>query len=206
MSTYDLHQMINRLHAETDSRAVKAIYDEWASFYDEELDELGYLGPGMAAAIFEQYVSDKESLILDAGCGTGLVGQKLSERGYRNLHGCDYSEQMLAVADTTGSYKSLAKADFMYPLSIASDTYDGLISVGVMGPRIPLSTLDEFVRITRSEGIICLTTRLPWFEAATQSKIAALKEARKIDILALQQRAYMFAQNAEAMYCVLRVL
>ena len=36
-----------------------------------------------------------EVAILDMGCGTGLVGKFLAEKGFTNIHGIDLSKKML---------------------------------------------------------------------------------------------------------------
>ena len=45
--------------------------------------------------------------ILDMGCGTGLVGKFLAEKGFKNIHGIDISKKMLEKADIKGAYKKL---------------------------------------------------------------------------------------------------
>ncbi len=50
---------------------------------------------------------DRENKILDAGCGTGLVGIALKQKGYESVDGFDLSEEMIKVAAATGVYKSL---------------------------------------------------------------------------------------------------
>jgi predicted TPR repeat methyltransferase len=44
---------------------------------------------------------------LELACGTGLVGQALGEKGFRNIYGCDISEKMLEIAETKNIYRSL---------------------------------------------------------------------------------------------------
>ena len=52
-------------------------------------------------------ISDRTVEILDAGCGTGLVGIALLRCGYRHIDGFDLSEGMVAKARQTGAYRSL---------------------------------------------------------------------------------------------------
>jgi len=47
--------------------------------------------------------------VLDFGCGTGLVGQCLNQKGFRNVSGIDVSEKMLELAGQKNSYKQLDK-------------------------------------------------------------------------------------------------
>ena len=76
-----------------------AAYKEWADKYDTDLiDEMGYVAPVIAGKLLLKYVNDPAVEILDAGCGTGLVGAFLSENGYSNITGLDYSPEMLSQA------------------------------------------------------------------------------------------------------------
>ena len=49
--------------------------------------------------------------ILDAGCGTGLVGEALSVLGYDPVIGCDLSQGMLDHAARRGGYADLVTQD-----------------------------------------------------------------------------------------------
>ena len=50
---------------------------------------------------------DKDESILDAGAGTGLVGECLHQMGYRNLTAMDLSTGMLEVARRKNIYQAL---------------------------------------------------------------------------------------------------
>ena len=55
-------------------------YDQWAKDYDSELEKyFAYRGPQMATELFTRYVH-KEARILDAGAGTGIIGEILSKQ------------------------------------------------------------------------------------------------------------------------------
>ena len=47
------------------------------------------------ASLLNKHAIDKKINILDAGCGTGLVGKELKKYGYSNLTGVDFSQSML---------------------------------------------------------------------------------------------------------------
>jgi predicted TPR repeat methyltransferase len=65
-------------------------YDEWADSYDQDLiDEMGYVAPLVATQLFSKNIDDRSTLILDAGCGTGLVAEYLLRQGYKNIEGLD---------------------------------------------------------------------------------------------------------------------
>ncbi len=88
----------------TSKDELATVYGEWAEQYDTDLvDEMGYVAPVIASQLLQEYVDDLNARILDAGCGTGLVGEDLHQKGYHNLEGFDYSVQMLEKPKTKRS-------------------------------------------------------------------------------------------------------
>ena len=82
---------------------LKRKYDTWAANYDRDVESVGYRSPAMAAGLFGRYVPADAGEILDAGCGTGLLGDLLVPLGYRGLVGIDLSREMLARAEARGT-------------------------------------------------------------------------------------------------------
>lgn len=136
-------------------------YGEWAQRYDKDLvDDMGYVAPSIASQVLQGYVKDLNAKILDAGCGTGLVGENLYNKGYRNLEGLDYSAQMLERAKSKGVYTKLHQGDLTGRLDLPENSYEVIISVGTftcghVGPE----AFDELIRITKPGGHFCFTVR-----------------------------------------------
>src|SRR5690242_17029495 len=85
----------------SDPREVADRYDEWAQGYDDDLAAWSYQAPAVVA---ETVVSrhPEAGWALDVGCGTGLVGRALRERGFTGqLRGLDISQASLEVAQQT---------------------------------------------------------------------------------------------------------
>lgn len=57
-----------------DAAAIQRAYQDWADSYDAENLGKGYRLPGLAAAFMARNVAADADPLLDAGCGTGLVG------------------------------------------------------------------------------------------------------------------------------------
>ncbi|MCA9997377.1 MAG: class I SAM-dependent methyltransferase [Anaerolineales bacterium] len=206
MSAHDPLANVKRLQQEMAPTAVKSLYDNWANSYDAELEALGYLGPQMGAELLHTHLPNPNARILDAGCGTGLVGRWLHKLGYRQLHGADFSQEMLAAATKRGIYQQLETADFLYPLTLPAHSYDAVISIGVFGPRVPATLLDELVRLTKPGGLVCLSARVAWYEAhGTKQQIEQLTTAGRITPVAIVRKPYLSGDQAEALYCLLRV-
>ena len=91
------------LHA-ADSEELEGIYKKWASDYDHDVLELaGYVGHLITSSLLLSKIKNKKAKILDAGCGTGLVGEILSEKNYKNVEGVDFSQEMLDDGNTKTS-------------------------------------------------------------------------------------------------------
>ncbi|XP_013412464.1 methyltransferase-like protein 27 [Lingula anatina] len=138
---------------------VGKIYTSWAKDYDKDVVGLTYYCPSNNADELEKLLGvKKDGLILDACCGTGLVGQELSKRGFHNLHGLDASKEMLEQAKQKGVYKKLVHA-FIGPerVDIADDTYDAVIMSGAIGCGcVHGGGLAEMIRIVKPGGYVAM--------------------------------------------------
>lgn len=96
--------------------------------------------------------ANKNIKILDAGAGTGIIGEMLVKQGYTNIDGLDISQKMLEIAEKKKVYKRIICA----PLSdirieqIQTAEYDVVLCAGtiVYGQAKPIA-LDECLRHVR---------------------------------------------------------
>ena len=147
-----------RGYSSHDNKELAERHDRWASTYDDEMErDVGYHAPQAVARIFARHVP-KKARVLDAGAGTGLVGEVLSSLGYRDLVAMDLSRGMLEKARNKGVYQELHQMVMGEPLDFATDSFGAVVSVGAIG-YAPASSLDELVRITRPGGHIVFTLR-----------------------------------------------
>ncbi len=138
---------------------VMKYYDDWGikNKYDKDMEEWNYTGPKETSKIFEKYATNKNIKIYDAGCGTGLVGAELKKYGFLNFYGADLSQKLLDLVPK-GLYKSLDKVDLNQPIDIENDTYDAVMCVGTFTfGHVKPHALNEFIRITKNNGLICFT-------------------------------------------------
>ena len=124
-------------------------YDQWARDYDSELErDFEYQGPQRATELFIRY-APKGARILDAGAGTGQVGEALVKLGYTDLVAMDLSQGMLEEAGKKNVYRELHQMAMGEPLDFATDSFDAIICVGTLTlGHAPAGSLDEMVRIT----------------------------------------------------------
>ncbi len=199
-----LNDIIARLKASRDAEEVRQIYRDWSASYDEDLAGFGYVAPQIGAEIFDQAFVRQDGLIFDAGCGTGLSGQALAERGYTRLHGGDFSPDMLAQARKSGHYQKLIEVDFRYPLDLTTARYDGVTCFGVYKSTFKEYFLQELIRLTKPGGIVCLSCRFDYFEDDLLLQAQAQKRIGALTIESIDTKPYMTGQQANAAYIVLR--
>lgn len=161
------HNRVQWVYASRNNRELAERYDQWSSEYDVDLaEEFGWVGPERASEAFSRHVS-RDARVLDAGAGTGLVGECLSLLDYRNLVGIDLSEGMLREASAKGVYRELRPMVLGEPLDFSTDAFDAVISVGVFTlGHAPAASLRELVRITRPGGHIVFALRPDVYENA----------------------------------------
>lgn len=136
-------------------------YNAWAPAYDRDMAAMGYALPDIFADVVARHLPDAGSRILDAGTGTGILGQRLGRRGYRHLVGIDTASGMLDMARRKNVYRSLRWMALDDPLEFADHSFDGVAAMGVFNwAQAPLPALEEFVRLTRPGGRVVFSATL----------------------------------------------
>ena len=132
-------------------------YQDWTNNnkYNKDMVDWNYTAPQETVSVLKKYALSKNSKILDAGCGTGLVGIELKKYGYLHIDGVDFSQDMLDLVPQ-GIYKKIEKVDLNKLLKFKNNTYDVVMCVGTFtyGHVMP-KALDELIRITKNKGLIC---------------------------------------------------
>lgn len=209
MSEYNL-LLEQTLSLNGDPEAIRAFYADWAKTYDSDvLLAIGYVGPMIAAEALVKHL-DKNALVLDAGCGTGLVGLELIKNDQTlTIDGIDLTPEMLAMSRKSGAYRKLAEADMCGPLNgIAEATYDGVVCAGVFAQgHVGPDGLDELIRIAKKGAPIVITVRDGAWEAnGFKEKIDQLHEDGLIKPLAITHSPYHTKEDIFCQLCVLEVV
>jgi predicted TPR repeat methyltransferase len=180
----------SKLYSSQTNKELSTYYDEWAKEYDHELVEDGnYIAPQRGAKVLSQFVS-QAARILDAGCGTGLVGEILHRNGYSNLEGMDISVEMLKQARQKNVYTLLHQKVMGEPLDFPTDSFDAIISVGVFTyGHAPSSSFDELIRISKPKGYVVFTMRMDFYEQSDfRQKMTELEEDGKWKLVEISDR------------------
>jgi predicted TPR repeat methyltransferase len=141
-------------------------YDEWAINYDQDLEEgYGWQIPQLIAGELSRFVP-VNARVLDAGAGTGLVGQYLGALGYSDLTAMDLSREMLAKAREKGVYRELHQMDMSRTLDFPENAFDAIVCAGVLTySHAPAESLFEMVRVTKPGGHILFSLRTDAYES-----------------------------------------
>ncbi len=174
----------------TDSAEIAQRYDNWALTYDQDLvDEWRYDAPSVAAGLVIDVLSQGDrteaALVLDVGCGTGLVGAALRssvELGIE-IDGVDLSEASLRMANERGVYRLLAEHDFnQRDLPMSDQSYDAVVCVGVLSYAIdPVAVVRDFCRVVRSGGVVVFTHRTDLWDQ--QNVAASLRHLQSMGLV-----------------------
>ncbi|MDH3692457.1 MAG: class I SAM-dependent methyltransferase [Gammaproteobacteria bacterium] len=153
--------ILDKVYSATSNQELEAGYDEWARHYDEDLQRFGYRIPAVIAGLSGRYVNRDAHPLLDAGCGTGLMGEALYLLGYRSLIGIDMSQGMLDVARTKDIYLELHHMTLGERLDFGDNTFVTTFAVGVITiGHAPAHSFDELIRITRPDGYLLFSIRV----------------------------------------------
>lgn len=184
-------------------------YGKWAHLYDNDtLEVMGYVGPRVAADMLDFHLDSADCRVLDAGCGTGLVGEILDKLGYSSIDAMDFSADMLNVAEKKSVYDKLYQADMNHDLNLPDNHYDATICVGTFTfAHVGPDAFDELVRITRPGGHICFTIRDGAYqEYGYRQKMLEMEAGNLWQLQELREEDYLVKENVTAKFCTYQVL
>jgi predicted TPR repeat methyltransferase len=147
---------------------LRALYDDWSPTYDADLASWGYVLPRQVADALTDF--DRSGLVLDAGCGTGLVGHALA--GHRmsthqpsRVIGIDLSSSSLVEAASRSVYGDLLQTDLCRRLPFQDESFTSVVSVGVFTYLTnPGPTVSELLRVARPGGSVVFSQRTDLWE------------------------------------------
>lgn len=162
---------------------VAATYDAWAATYDAEMARAGYRHPAIAMALLARHAPPGAGPVLDAGCGTGLVGEWLGLIGYRVVEGLDISAGMLAVARAKGVYAALHCLALGGELPFGDGDYAAVISTGVFTTgHVGAEALAGLIRVCAPGGVLVLTVKDTVWDAGFSQAVAGFVAARRVEV------------------------
>jgi predicted TPR repeat methyltransferase len=172
------------------SQEIVEIYDSWAEDYERRILGNGYSTPAVATWFFGRYVKPEDgAAVLDAGVGTGLMGDILAPLGYRDLVGNDISTNMLELARKKGAYKDLHQMELGKQLDLPTDAFSAVVATGVFtAGHAPPESFDELIRVTRPGGHMIFSVRTDVYEeGGFKEKQEALEREGRWQLLEMSE-------------------
>ena len=139
--------------------------ENWAKKYDYDNDHvLGTVSQPKSVNLLSTRLKDKTAKIIDVGCGTGLVGEKLKAKDFIYFDGLDISKDMLSIAKSRG-YRNLLLGSLNNRLPVLDNAYDTAMCVGVFTHgHVSSEGFNELCRIVKPGGYVCFTINEGVFE------------------------------------------
>ena len=197
------------LHELKTTKEVMNYYDEWSknNKYNQDMSDWEYSGPKETSEILTKYQKIKDIKIYDAGCGSGLVGLELKKYGFNYFDGADLSKQLLNQVPKN-LYNELEQVDLNKSISKKDNLYDVVMCVGTFTfAHVKADALDEFVRITKNNGLICFTiNEAIYINHGFKNKIDNLINNNKIKEIEFFKSNYLASKKVNAWLGLYKVL
>jgi len=204
----DVHNKLDIYKIKTSEELLK-YYQNWTdnNKYNKDMVDWNYTAPQETVSVLKKYALDKNYKILDAGCGTGLVGIELQKYGYSNIEGIDFSQSMLDLIPRN-IYKKIEKIDLNKPLKFKNNIYDVVMCVGTFTyGHVKPHALNEIIRITKNNGLICFTINEGIYEEyGFDRKIKELTNNKSWNVREFFKSNYITTKDVEAWLCLAEII
>ncbi|NNE79337.1 MAG: class I SAM-dependent methyltransferase [Silicimonas sp.] len=151
---------VDRIVDAKDGKNVQQAYDDWAPSYDA--DHASFGGPLLThfVGMFCRHVTHDVTPILDAGAGTGRMGETLTRHGYGGFVAVDLSPGMLDVARTKPGYTATHQMRLGDRLGFDDETFAVTASLASFAPgHAGHEAFGELIRVTKRGGLLVLALR-----------------------------------------------
>ncbi len=172
---------LDAVYAASGAEEIARTYDDWAEGYEAEMATVGYRHPTICLALLARRLEAGAGPVLDAGAGTGLIGEWLKILGHAPVEGVDLSPGMLRVAARKGVYNRLVEGDLTARLPFEDDRFAATVCAGVfttghVGPE----GLEELLRVVRPGGVLVLTVKDKTWAGGFAARVLELAEAGRV--------------------------
>jgi ubiquinone/menaquinone biosynthesis C-methylase UbiE len=176
---------------------------EYENIYYSEDKMWWYIGLRDILLFYIKKFSKKDSIILDAGCGTGKNIEFLESNGLK-VHGIDISNDAIKFCNKKNLF-NVKCSDIAY-IPYSSDFFDIVYSMDVIGnldEQNMEKAIKEFIRVLKKNGILIINTAaFEWLRSQhddivnlkkrfTKSEIKLLFSHQGVKILKLSYRVFL---------------
>jgi len=190
-----------------DCADAQILYQGWAATYDHDLlDRMAWKGHRAVAEMMANCSIPLDAAILDIGCGTGLCGQALYEKGFVKIVGLDLTRAMLMLAAIKSVSQSLLMADATKQLPLGDACFDVVCSAGLFshGPVLP-QHIELMLRPLKLNGIAIHTINGLAFDKLDYDRtLSRLTSDGVIEIISIQTIEYTVNADVPGKMVVLR--
>ncbi len=173
-----INKVHNLIDLECCNKKIETFYAKWASSYNQDLANI-YFAPHYISQLLINYLKQintkaNQLSLIDAGCGTGLVGSVLAKHNLKKIDGFDLSSNMINQAKKQNIYQELkANVDLTQVFrQYEKQSYDIVICCGVFTlGHVSASALQQLVYLCKPGGIILLSTRVDYYQNSQYQKI-----------------------------------
>ena len=171
--------------------------------FNKDMIEWNYQAPQNTVKLFDQHTPNKNINILDAGCGSGLVGIELQKYGYTKITGADFSQEMLNLIPQS-IYQKLELIDLNEKLKYKDNLYDAITCVGTFTyGHVKAHALNELIRVLKKKGLICFTINEGiYLEYQFDKKMEQLSNDNLWQIIDFSKCSYIVNKDIEAWLCI----
>lgn len=201
------NKTLDKVYTAKNHTQLMEAYKDWAVDYDDTVERFGYVAHIASADALDKMLTSKSAHILDAGCGTGLVGEELSKKGYTCIDALDYSREMLNEAEGKKLYKRHMQVDLSKPLDMEDNLYDAVVCTGTFTyGHVKANAFNELIRITKPGGIICFTIREGAYEEyGYRERMISLEQDNLWELLCMENSNYLKNEGVSCKMCTYRV-
>jgi len=159
------HKKEMEKHGNFSQENIAEHYNELSSHYEEIYLRAGWHDPLKCAELAKTCMGDtaESAVVLDMGCGTGLVGKYLVERGFKEIVGLDASAGMIEKARSKGSYTELEELFLGNPETFPSNLhnrFDIITASGILAEgHLDNKVFDEMLMALKVGGYAIFATR-----------------------------------------------
>jgi len=203
------NETLDKVYTAQNHEELMEAYKGWAGDYDADtVGTFGYVAHKVSADALHAALNDPHAYVLDAGCGTGLVAEELSQKGYARMDALDYSQEMLDEAKRKKLYQNYIQADLSQPLAMEDNRYDAVVCTGTFTyGHVKANAFDELVRVTRPDGIVCFTIREGAYEDyGYRQRMIELEQARAWELVCMEDADYLRNENIGCKLCTYKIL
>ena len=204
MNTKDVDNKIPIYQLDSKEKVLE-YYVNWTKKgeYNKNMISWNYQAPQNTVKLFNKHALNKDINILDAGCGSGLVGIELKKYGYTKITGADFSQEMLDLIPHN-IYHQLELIDLNEKLKYEDNFFDAITCVGTFTyGHVKANALNELIRILKKNGLICFTINEGIYKKYQfDLKIKQLSDDKLWNIIGISKCSYIVNKDIEAWLCI----